>query len=72
MQVFTSLYNSDDNCFVCAPTGSGKTICAGEQLIGLGVPALLTPSCSLYRSTRGNRSQARDLHLLQLTVAAAS
>uniref|UniRef100_A0A7N8YMN6 Activating signal cointegrator 1 complex subunit 3 n=1 Tax=Mastacembelus armatus TaxID=205130 RepID=A0A7N8YMN6_9TELE len=27
-QVFNSVYNSDDNVFVGAPTGSGKTICA--------------------------------------------
>eukprot|EP00271_Cylindrocystis_brebissonii_P012705 TRINITY_DN317_c0_g1_i1.p1 TRINITY_DN317_c0_g1~~TRINITY_DN317_c0_g1_i1.p1 ORF type:complete len:2233 (-),score=420.67 TRINITY_DN317_c0_g1_i1:1930-8628(-) len=27
-QVFGSLYNSDDNVLVAAPTGSGKTICA--------------------------------------------
>ncbi|KAM9313363.1 U5 small nuclear ribonucleoprotein 200 kDa helicase [Gastrophryne carolinensis] len=27
-QVFNTIYNSDDNVFVGAPTGSGKTICA--------------------------------------------
>ena len=27
-QVFTALYNTDDNCLVAAPTGSGKTACA--------------------------------------------
>jgi len=27
-QVFTALYNTDDNALVCAPTGSVKTICA--------------------------------------------
>lgn len=27
-QVFTSLYTTDDNCLVAAPSGSGKTICA--------------------------------------------
>lgn len=26
--VFNSVYNSDDNIFIGAPTGSGKTICA--------------------------------------------
>ena len=26
--VFNALYNSDDNVFIGAPTGSGKTICA--------------------------------------------
>lgn len=28
LQVFTVLYNTDDNVLVAAPTGSGKTICA--------------------------------------------
>lgn len=28
VQVFTALYNTDDNCLVAAPTGSGKTACA--------------------------------------------
>eukprot|EP00798_Chlamydomonas_sp_ICE-L_P019205 gene19205-25823_t len=27
-QVFTAMYNTDDNALVAAPTGSGKTICA--------------------------------------------
>ncbi|XP_067656314.1 U5 small nuclear ribonucleoprotein 200 kDa helicase-like isoform X1 [Haliotis asinina] len=31
-QVFNSIYNSDDNVFIGAPTGSGKTIC-GEFAI---------------------------------------
>lgn len=26
--MFNTVYNSDDNVFVGAPTGSGKTICA--------------------------------------------
>ena len=26
--MFTALYNTDDNCLVAAPTGSGKTVCA--------------------------------------------
>ena len=26
--VFNALYNSEDNVFIGAPTGSGKTICA--------------------------------------------
>ncbi|XP_058110373.1 DExH-box ATP-dependent RNA helicase DExH12-like [Magnolia sinica] len=32
-QVFTVLYNSDDNVLVAAPTGSGKTICAEFSLL---------------------------------------
>jgi pre-mRNA-splicing helicase BRR2 len=35
MQVFTSLFNSDDSCLVCAPTGSGKTVCAELALMRL-------------------------------------
>eukprot|EP00252_Welwitschia_mirabilis_P011890 TRINITY_DN2641_c0_g2_i1.p1 TRINITY_DN2641_c0_g2~~TRINITY_DN2641_c0_g2_i1.p1 ORF type:complete len:1287 (-),score=253.33 TRINITY_DN2641_c0_g2_i1:150-3629(-) len=34
-QVFTVLYNSDDNVLVAAPTGSGKTICAEFALMRL-------------------------------------
>jgi pre-mRNA-splicing helicase BRR2 len=34
-QVFTVLYNSDDNVLVAAPTGSGKTICAEFSLLRL-------------------------------------
>ena len=28
LSVFNAVYNSDDNVFIGAPTGSGKTICA--------------------------------------------
>jgi len=34
-QVFTSAYNSDDNVLLCAPTGSGKTICAEFAILRL-------------------------------------
>lgn len=34
-QVFQALYNSDDNIFIGAPTGSGKTICAEFALLRL-------------------------------------
>lgn len=34
-QVFQALYNSDDNAFIGAPTGSGKTICAEFALLRL-------------------------------------
>lgn len=34
-QVFNSLYNSDENVFIGAPTGSGKTICAEFALLRL-------------------------------------
>ncbi|XP_028119477.1 DExH-box ATP-dependent RNA helicase DExH12-like isoform X1 [Camellia sinensis] len=32
-QVFTVLYNTDDNVLVAAPTGSGKTICAEFSIL---------------------------------------
>ena len=31
--VFNSLYNTDDDVFVGAPTGSGKTICAEFSIL---------------------------------------
>eukprot|EP00755_Sulcionema_specki_P005502 Sspe_Gene.4860::Locus_1611_Transcript_1_1_Confidence_1.000_Length_6620::g.4860::m.4860/K12854/SNRNP200, BRR2; pre-mRNA-splicing helicase BRR2 len=34
-QVFHTLYNTNDNCLVCAPTGSGKTVCAEFALLHL-------------------------------------
>lgn len=33
--MFNSLYNSDDNIFLGAPTGSGKTVCAEFALLRL-------------------------------------
>jgi replicative superfamily II helicase len=34
-QVFTSLYDSDENVLVAAPPGSGKTVCAELALLRL-------------------------------------
>lgn len=34
-QVFTALYEGDDNSLICAPTGSGKTICAEFAMLRL-------------------------------------
>ena len=34
-QVFNALYNTDDNVFIGAPTGSGKTICAEFAMLRL-------------------------------------
>ncbi|VEL16379.1 unnamed protein product [Protopolystoma xenopodis] len=35
IRVFNSLYNSDDNVFIAAPTGSGKTVCAELAILRL-------------------------------------
>ena len=35
MQVFQALYMSDENVFIGAPTGSGKTVCAEFALLRL-------------------------------------
>lgn len=34
-QTFTALYQTDDNVLVCAPTGSGKTVCAEFAILRL-------------------------------------
>ena len=35
LKVFNALYNTDDNVFLGAPTGSGKTICAEFAMLHL-------------------------------------
>uniref|UniRef100_A0A5K3EYY4 Helicase ATP-binding domain-containing protein n=1 Tax=Mesocestoides corti TaxID=53468 RepID=A0A5K3EYY4_MESCO len=40
LQVFNSLYNSDENVFIAAPTGSGKTVCAELALFRLMTTAI--------------------------------
>ncbi len=44
-QVFQALYTSDDNVFIGAPTGSGKTICAEFALLRLW--SKLDPPCAI-------------------------
>ncbi len=39
-QVFNTLYNSDENVFIAAPTGSGKTVCAELALFRLMTSAV--------------------------------
>ena len=34
-QIFQALYTSDEDVFICAPTGSGKTICTEFALLRL-------------------------------------
>ncbi len=52
MQVFTALYNTDDNCLVAAPTGSGKTTCAEFAILRLVQKVRMTPALSAYLSHR--------------------
>ena len=62
--VFNSLYNSDDDVFVGAPTGSGKTICAEFAILRMfsaasdsrcvfvtPIPALAEQVCTCKLST---------------------
>ena len=52
-QVFNTIYNGDDNVFVGAPTGSGKTVCAEIAIMRLlsqnpeGRVVYVTPKDSL-------------------------
>jgi len=43
-QVFTALYNTDDNCLVAAPTGSGKTVCAEFAILRMLAKVRAPPS----------------------------
>lgn len=57
-QVFNALYNTDDNVFVGAPTGSGKTICAEFAIMRLfnsnpeGKCVYVTPKVELIQIIR--------------------
>ncbi|RWS27216.1 U5 small nuclear ribonucleoprotein 200 kDa helicase-like protein, partial [Leptotrombidium deliense] len=44
-QVFNALYNSDDNVFVGAPIGSGKTVCAEFAILRLLTVNPQEPKC---------------------------
>lgn len=61
--VFNAMYNSDDNVFVGAPNGSGKTICAEFAILRMllhnaeGRCVYITPMEALaeqvWRSSKG-------------------
>jgi pre-mRNA-splicing helicase BRR2 len=59
-QVFNALYNSDDNVFLGAPTGSGKSICAEFAMLrlfsqspdGHGKCVFITPKAELAEIAR--------------------
>ncbi|VDN16818.1 unnamed protein product, partial [Dibothriocephalus latus] len=52
-QVFNSLYNSDENVFIAAPTGSGKTVCAE-----LAIFRLITTASSSAAAAAEGRPEA--------------
>lgn len=57
--VFNAVYNSDDNVFVGAPTGSGKTICAEFAILRMllhnaeGRCVYITPMEALAEQVQG-------------------
>lgn len=59
LPVFNTVYNSDDNVFVGAPTGSGKTICAEFAILRMllqnseGRCVYITPMEALAEQVRG-------------------
>ena len=56
--MFNAVYNSDDNVFIGAPTGSGKTICAEFAILRMlsqnsdGRCVYITPKQSLAEQVR--------------------
>ena len=61
LAVFNAVYNSDDNVFIGAPTGSGKTICAEFAILRMlsqnsdGRCVYITPKQSLAEQVRRPR-----------------
>ncbi|XP_078443956.1 DExH-box ATP-dependent RNA helicase DExH12-like [Wolffia australiana] len=82
-QVFTVLYNSDDNVLVAAPTGSGKTICAefavlrnhhkaGEAMRVVYVAPLEALAKERLRDWQQKFGQALGLRVAELTGESAT
>lgn len=83
-QVFTILYNTDDNVLVAAPTGSGKTICAefallrNHQTAGEGVmrAVYIAPIEALanerFRDWERKFAKALGLRVVELTGETAT
>lgn len=65
--VFNAVYNSDDNVFVGAPTGSGKTICAEFAILRMllhnpeGRCVYITPMEALAEQVRQWAGAASEL-----------
>ena len=64
--VFNAVYNSDDNVFVGAPTGSGKTICAEFAILRMllhnaeGRCVYITPMEALAEQVRLHQGPSPD------------
>uniref|UniRef100_A0A803P6U2 RNA helicase n=1 Tax=Cannabis sativa TaxID=3483 RepID=A0A803P6U2_CANSA len=80
-QVFTVLYNSDDNVLVAAPTGSGKTICAEFAILrnhqkGHMRAVYIAPIEALakerYRDWKNKFEERLELSVVQLTGETAT
>lgn len=62
--MFNAVYNSDDNVFVGAPTGSGKTICAEFAILRMllhnaeGRCVYITPMEALAEQVRSHLKQS--------------
>ena len=69
--MFNTVYNSDDNVFVGAPTGSGKTICVEFAILRM----LLQNSegrCVYITPMEALAEQVRPVCTLQVAVLIAS
>mmetsp|Transcript_2205 Transcript_2205/g.3149 ORF Transcript_2205/g.3149 Transcript_2205/m.3149 type:complete len:1192 (+) Transcript_2205:11-3586(+) len=59
-QAFTSLYESGDSTLVCAPSGSGKTVCAEFAMFRLF--RMDPTSSAVYISPKAEIADAMELH----------
>lgn len=62
-QVFNSLYNSDENVFIAAPTGSGKTVCAELALFRL----IMSASTTAVASAEGDEQAETNFKCVYVT-----
>lgn len=59
VQVFTALYNTDDNALVAAPTGSGKTVCAEFAIMRMLTKAAGAKARAVYIAPLPQMAQER-------------
>ncbi|VDQ14927.1 unnamed protein product, partial [Trichobilharzia regenti] len=63
-KVFNSLYNSDENVLIAAPTGSGKTVCAELAIFRLITTHASTAASNQSDSTTGTNTNFRCIYVL--------